>query len=269
LNGSVITAAQQTLSYYQNAPLWGAAGTIQNVGSTSYVFPFQVPNNISASYLRLQLSLSLNSTSFGTTANTTFSAQQLSTWNAVIYTVGTGASSRSLQYLTSGSAGLTAIWSLQANANGSQYTVSYQATYPSEGASTNALSTTTGLTNASFQISTGVLANFTGIRYLDIPFAGSLSPGAYWMAIGMSSTTSTQGAAGFSNAGFSVSSIYMTNPNQTYGLLGAVRNASNQMELGLGSFTTNAIGTTASLDYSNISSQASNLKPRFELIRQA
>src|SRR5213594_2239705 len=80
----------------------------QVVGSTQYVFPFILPQAISASYIRFLASWALTSTSFATSAvpwNTVFS--QINTAFAVVYSQNVGASSRSLASVASGSAGWT------------------------------------------------------------------------------------------------------------------------------------------------------------------
>ncbi len=242
--------------------------TLTVAQSTTYFAPFLLQGFQSFSYLRFPASWSVVSTTFGTTANTTFSASILSTVFAVVYSLGTGANSLSLRSVASGSAGLSQQWSFGAGAQGSRYTISYNVTYPVTGGTSN-LSTNFAQSTASIIFSTASLSNFTGPLYLDIPFANSLNPGAYWIGLGVSSTTSTQGTAAFAGAQISLSTFMVSQPNLSINIPGVAANSSNALQPGLGSFTTNAIGTTASVAFANISSQASHLMPYFQGIRQA
>jgi hypothetical protein len=71
------------------------------------------------------------------------------------------------------------------------------------------------------------------------------------------------------NATYDMSNIVLSQTNQAIGNLNAATNSSLQLQLGLGSWSTNAIQTSASIALSNISSVASQLRPYFQMIRQA
>jgi hypothetical protein len=266
LNGSTLTAAESTLSYYRNTPIFVNTQSLTVQGSTFYVFPFMMSANHSISYLRFPISASAQSTSYGTSgANTAYSASLLSTIFAVVYSLGTGASSRSLQSVASGSSGVSQQWSISQSST--QYTVSFRVTVPSEGGS-NTLSTSQGVSSSTINLNTGSLTNFTGFRYLDINFVTSLPPGAYWMAFGISSTTSTQGTNAATGLQISISNVVVSQINNPINQFGGATNSSNAYPLGVGSFTTNVINTTASIALSNISSSASQNIFCFEAIRQ-
>lgn len=270
-NGSTISVilSGPFISYWANVPVMNNSQTMTVQGSTQYVFPLgNVGDFLSASYLRIPFSGTAQSTSFATTGTTGFSGSLLSTINAVIYSLGAGANSLSLQSVASGSAGISQQWSVSAPGNGSQYTISYKLSYPLTGG-TSSFSTTTVFSNGSIQMSSGVLSNFTGNNFLDIPFANSLAPGNYWMALAISSTNSTQGTAAITGLQITGSTLAISQPNLAMALYGGGTNSSVQMQLGIGSWTTNAIGTTASIALANISSSASHPMPYVQFIREA
>lgn len=267
--GSTITVSgrnQETLSWFEYpvGALWGATKTVPVSSNTHYVAPFILMQPLSASYLRLIASWDVTSTSFATSAvpwSTTFSVA--GTQFAVVYSQGVGASSRSLQAVVSGSAGYT--WQVSATGanNTNNWTVTHNITWPQEGGVSN-----TGINYAStlstVRAYTTNLTDFTGTRFLDIPFANSLPPGNYWLAL--NEVTTTGGGKGIDMAGRSV--YMMSQLNTAVGNLGAATNSSLQPQAGLGSWTTNVTGTTASIALASISSSASHPRPYFQLIRQ-
>jgi hypothetical protein len=66
-----------------------------------------------------------------------------------------------------------------------------------------------------------------------------------------------------------MSNFVVTQPNQAFNLMGSATNSSNQIRFGLGSWSTNAIGTTASIGLTGISSLASHPVLPFEIMRIA
>lgn len=257
-----------TLSWFNYPDVVPGMVTTSLQGSTQYVQPFVLPDACSISYLRFPMSCSAVSTSYATsTAATSYSASILSTVWAVVYSLGAGANSRSLTSVASGSAGLSQQWSIAET--GSQYTVSFNITFPSEGAGNSTFSTSQALSTAVVQLNTGSLTAFTGGRYLDIPFANSLAPNAYWIAVGISSTTSTQGIANMTGLKLSVSNLIVTQANTAFNIWGSATNSSNQLLLGLGSMNPSAINTTAAFDLSLVSSGASHPMLPFQGIREA
>jgi hypothetical protein len=257
-------------SYWRNAAaeLLNGTTTLSVQGSTSYIQPFVVAQDVSVSYLRMLQSFAVtNTTSIATTANATGSASICSTIWAMIYTNKTGASSLSLGSMASASAGLTQFWSLSANANGSQWTLSQSITHPITGGSSQF---TTGVTTSLSNYSLGSLSltRFTGLQHLDLPFATLLTEGNYWLMYGVSSSTATGGSgANFTQLRLSNSMVGATQINSAIPLFGQTTHGSVQLQLGIGSFSTNAIGTTASLGFSNISSSASHPLLPVQLIR--
>lgn len=261
--------AGNTISYFANVV---GNGTNTNVTrptqSTSVIAPFILPMALSASYIRLIASMRTQSTSIGTTANATLSFSRFSTVNAVVYVQGTGTNSTQLESIASGSAGSTQVVSLSANANGSEYTISCSITYPDRGG-TAEFTNTHAVTQTRFDFSTSHLTDFTGARYLDIPFNASLAGSNYWMAIGNSSTASTTvfnlgnfsiGVSGFVNA---------ADLNVNVARQGAATASSMQLQPALGSFTHAGGGTASVIPYSNVSSQNSHNFIYFQMIREA
>jgi hypothetical protein len=260
-------------SFFDNLNNYAIGTTTQSIiGSTAVIQPFQMPYDISASYIRNMITMSVgNTTSIATTNGATGSCSILSTiWN-VVYKQNTGASSLSLSSIASGSVGFTQRWSLSANATaGSVWTLSQSVSFSGTmGASQYTTQIATSLTN--YSLGSLSLTLFTGMKALDIPFNTSLAASNYWMLFGGSSTTSTGGAGlgAMTNLRISFSNIAVTQANISMGHFGNNTNASIQYGAGLGSVSTNAINTTASLGLSNISSSASHVKNWFQLIRQS
>lgn len=246
------------------------SSAVQASGSSSMVMPVMIPYDMSISYLRLPVTLSAigSMASVATAANATRGMTVSSTINVVFYTLGAGANSRSLQSVASGSASWVQQARVSAGAVGSNWTTGHTISFPREGGNTDfTLSAAATVTNVTMQSSQ--LSDFTNLRFLDIPFATSLSAGAYWMAYGSSTTISTSGTANYSTLRILASNMAVTQPNQAIHLMGSATNSSNALLVGLGSWSTNAIGTTGSIGLANISSVANHPALWFQLIRQA
>lgn len=261
-------AAGNTISYFAN--IGGTYGVNQASQSTSMFSPFWLPSALSASYIRLIASIATNSTSTGTSANTTLGLSRASTINAVVYVQGTGASSVSLTSYASASAGFTHSMTLGANANGSEYTVGQSLSYPGLGGTT---STTFSYASSQtrFDFLTSQLSNFSGIAAVDLPFATSLAGSNYWMGIGMSTTASVlTGNINLGNFVASISGIHAGRfSNAAVNLFGVATASSVGWLNGIGSFSTAGGGTTDGLPLSAISSAASHPQVFFQMIRQA
>ena len=256
---------QDMLSYYQHPP-----GPMNNTitmsvggGSSNYVQPFILPQDISASYIRLPVSMSLASTTFATgAAGYGSSVAQSNTLNFNIYTQGVGASSQSLQWYTSASA----TWNFQISYSGtaSTHTVSYNVTFPTLGGNSNTQMTSSQASSAVNEVPAGT-SNFQAMRYFDIPFAASLSAGNYWMALQRSSTT-----GGGSNIGIGISALAITQHNSSIGIPNLASNSSYGLVPYLGSWSTNTLGrTTDSIAKANVSTMASHPVAIFQIIREA
>lgn len=268
ITASVAAAAGPTLNSFANVLYKPAAQTNQALASTFNVFPIVVSDNISFDYLRLLNSVSIASTSFASTANTTYSYNQAVSYRGVLYSKNTGASSLSLASISTFSAGLT--FSLNAaygSASNTSQLFTLGITYPIS-TGTSSFSTSYATSNLSTQaLSTGNFTRLTGYKFLDIPFAGSLSAGDYWLALNASTTQTTQGTAGLSAVRLLYSTIGFSQNNNTYGFFGNVNNASLQAQYGVGSFTTAGGASTGSMGFSNISSSASHVVPYVSLFR--
>lgn len=249
-----------------SALTWGGT-SISHAGS------FFAPEQISASFIRVPMVMTTNSTTYGTTgASLSASVAIYSTFNAVVYGVGTGANSRSAVYVASGSAGATQMNSMSVAANGTQYSITQFYTYPVEGQSTNNTSFGYSISNTNYSfVTTGFHSLFTGSRFIDIPFATRLDAGAYWMVMGMStsSATNSTGISLASQANVRYSNHYgISQANLNFGVMGSTNLTSGGL-LGAGSFSTAGGGTTTSFPMSAISSSASNPLPYWLMIRSA
>lgn len=265
--------AGATESFYENVPLIHGTQTFNAVSSTMYIHPFNLDINVSAGFIRLPFSCFVPATTGGVpVANSTITGQMGFTHAFVIYTQGTGVNANSLQYFTStsgtGSFGTT----IGAGANSSQQTVTVNGSFGQSGNQTNlGTGASYGVSSGSYVINSSALSNFTGPRFVDIPFAQSLSPGNYWLGIGRS-WSSANNSTIFNGVNPLSSNIFISQSNITWGLMGSATNTSNIMRVpGAGFFTTNAslISTNSINAVGQISVTTSNLVPYFQLIRKA
>ena len=277
------TAAQSSAlaSYWCNLQEVQGTSSFSLQSNSVNVQPFMLPYPISMSYVRVPVSFAnLTSTTVAATAGST-SFYYYQSINAVLYSQGAGANSRSLQYLTSSQAAFTEAFLFSISNAGTNESIAYQITYPVEGNNT-ANSATTMLTTAGgasiFLHTTGGMTNFTGIHHLDIPMAISLSAGNYWIAFNRStnSTTSGGGINITGNVNRAHTFIVCTQINSNFVPLGfasgGAATASTQpvWQIGLGSHSVSAQGaTTSSLALSSVSSVANFPVIPMQFIRQA
>lgn len=266
LNGSTITAsisaaggAAPVLSYFQNYDLVSTTVVLNGFNNLSRldVVPFILPYGLTADYLRGPLSLAAVQNLFpGTTANSTWTADQRITFANVIYSNGTGASSDRIMSMFSSSAGLTFQTIGGAAGVGSNYTLTMNISYPVLG-TTSTFSTSYASTAANWDIESSAISNFNSMVFLDQPFATSMSAGRYWVAFGMSSISSSTGAPSFASS-FTVglsshglqTQMTAVQPHQ----LGAASGVTYGWEQGFGSFSTNAaLISAASIAFNKIS----------------
>ncbi len=273
--------AGSTLSYWANLPdFQGSTVMGSTSGQSVAIAPFVLPQAISASYIRIPVSVSLSSVSavqVNTTTNssTTFSMGRYETDAFVLYTQNVGGNSLSLASIFSGSATWSAQTIYSATGTGvslSSYSVSINIGYPVTGSTSNYASTYT-LANSSYVVCTGSLTNFSGTRFLDIPFASSLSAGDYWIGLGRSTSTAGNAGAALSAASIGLSAWGVSQPAISFGLMGVVTASSTataqvQIQPGLGYVTTNVnIMSTANVALSNITNAANNPEIYFQFIR--
>jgi methionine-rich copper-binding protein CopC len=263
--------APTPLSYFANFFNLPNYVISMNQSNSFYVAPITVPFNISISYLRFLGSASFTSTTIATSgvnnatgASTAFS--ETIAHNVVLYTVGTGASSRSLQEVYSTSAGLT--WAVSVSqastSNASNQSITQRMTYPIEGFTTSTFSTQYSVSTSNGPISTTQFSLFSNQKYLDIPFATSLSAGNYWLALNR-----ITGTVGGKNMDYGISTVGTSQSLVTWGLLGLAANVSNPFIYGLGVWTTNVAQTTASIAFNAITMTQSYFLPFVNFINQA
>lgn len=270
-NGSTIYVYPETLSSYMNMPQWGTSAVTFNVATISSGVAFNLPQPGSFSFLRLPILMTMASTTIATLASATATAQmgQTTTWNAVVYSNGVGASSRSLMSVASGSG----TWNLSARisiTNSTQYSVSLAFSAGVEGGGTTR-TTQYSISNTNYSFTSQAFSEFSTNRFLDIPFANSLKPGAYWMLIGRSTSSSSAGAGltAMTSWGPRYSAHYAgTEGNMFFGIMGST-NLTSGPHLGAAVFSTAGGGTTSAFPISALSSTASNPKMVFQLLRSA
>lgn len=274
--GSTVTAsvaaagAGGTVSYFANYSNLQDVATIAVSNSSSFIAPFLLPLPLSASYFRFVVAqgFGTNSTT-GTSANTSLANSMVSTFALGLYSQGTGASSLSLSLVASTSVGSTVGWSVTANANGSEFTVSLSASYPVNGG-LSSFSSSYASSLGTYRYLSSAGTNFdVGTRSfmaLDVPFATSLSAGAYWMMVGNSSSSAGNGPAQSNPASF----YMLTGISNPLQIPGVATNVSQQQRLGLGVFSTNTSAFQANIALANISIISSAAgQALFQAIRQA
>ena len=272
--GSTISVLPQWISFYENMEgMAGSATQTFNAASVSYAVAFNMPQPVSASFLRIPALLTTNSTTIATMASATASAsgEIYSTWNAVIYSLGVGGNSKSLQSVVSGSAGFTFRNSISIT-NSTQYSITQGFSAQALGAGTTR-TTQYSISNTNYSFTTDQIATeWSSNRMIDIPFANSLTPGAYWGIFGLSTSSASAGAAGLAaltNCNVRYSNHYgISQMDLTFGIMGSTNRTSGGL-LGAGSFSTAGGGTTNSIPVSAISSNASNARMYFQLHRSA
>lgn len=256
-------------SFWDNFPYFanvvGTQGTAPG-NSQSVVFPALLQQGVSADFARFFASRNTNSTTLATSANVTFSAQRAHTFNLGLYVQGTGANSTRIESVVTTSIGSTQQVSLQANANGSEYTVSYNLSYPRL-SGTSSTQITYAATQTNFSLVTTNLTAFTGYQIVDIPFASAIPASNYWVVLGSSSATTTGGVAGATALNVAVG--FWICANQFTGAWGAA-GVGNNSSIGaapiLGSYSVAGGATQATIAASAVSTVGSNLFPRMQLI---
>jgi len=271
--GSTISVFNQFISSYENLPFINIQTMTLNMASVSHAAVFNVPEPLSISYLRIPVLMTTNSTTIATTgASATGGAAIYSTFNAVVYSVGTGGNSLSLQSVASGSAGFTFSNSISIATNGTQYSMSQGYSAQVKGGGTT-FTTQTSSSLSNYAFSTNSFTAFSSVRFLDIPFARSLVGGPYWIVFGGStSSAATTGTAPLSvmtNCNVRYSNHYgISHSNLAFNDMG-VNNNSTGGYFGAGSFSTAGGGTTNSIPLSAITTSNSHNRLYFQMLRFA
>lgn len=259
-------------SYFEYIPVFNASSSFTLGGSSIFVQPFILPYDVSVSYMRFPTLFAFGSSTTGTTANSNWTLRQTDTVWVNIYSLGVGASSRSLQYINQASATIVLQVAGSIGAASNNQTVSHNITYPAEGAANNNFATNYNVNSGSINFSTTHLTAFNSVRMLDIPYATTLGAGTYWMGIARSSATATTGGAAVMTAlTMRHSMLGVTQISANPNLLGGNTTAgSNAWQLGHGYWTTNTNGkTSSSMALSHVSTFANLQKVPFQFIRQA
>ncbi len=264
--------SRQPLSYWANFAAYVGGQTTGAISNTFYVFPITIQEKLSIGYLRMlglgaftTTTLATSAVNNATGASTAFSLT--CAMNAVLYTVGTGANSRSLQEVYSSSAGLS--WgvtvSQASTSNASNQTVSEIMSFPREGTTTFVSSTTYNTTATTCPILTTDFGANQGNRFIDIPFSTSLSAGNYWMALNRIS-----GTVGGKNIDWGWSTLAMTQFANSWGGQALGVNVSNEgPQFGIGNWTTNVAQTTSSIAFASITVTTSYYVPYVQFVNQS
>jgi len=273
VNTSGVSVSLPYISYVNLAPFWFNTVTSSLAGSTSYMIPFVAPQPMSIGSIRMfEVGSVAASSTEGLVNGSTLSMGGFTSHNFVFYSRGTGASSASLQYVTSTQVADQVSMNVANAAGANSSNVSYTLRFSLGNTSfTKDYSSTA----QSYNFHTSNITDLTGTKQVDYPCGLTLSAGQWFLAYGRSSTTSTQNAviSVATRLNISYDSQFVVTQN-TLGALGTLGGASNSSVVfgptGLGSFSTGgAAGTTNSLNHSVISSGSSNQVPLLQLLRIA
>ena len=267
------TAGAPVLSYWANMPYFPPTPTFPGAasGSALMVFPMVLPAAVSGGFMRFAGSVSFaNSTVAGTSANTSFTAAQ--TWRYAInlMTRQTGLNSMALGYYTSTYASYIFQTSITAGNTGSNFTAKINGTFPQSGSYGNT-ATSAATTAASWSIPATLYASLSSQRWVDIPFAMSLSAGNYWVAVGGSTSTAANAGTAFGAQGMRNLSLYaQQQAASNIPFFGLATNSSLQLEVGRGSWSTNSlIMSTSSINLSQVSYKGAIPMPYVQIIRES
>lgn len=268
-NSITISDAQIFESSYDNLPGVPLATRNYAPGSTSHACAFHLEENISCGFIRMPIGITLTSASRTTiTGSATASFSFESTYNVGFYTQGNNASSGSLYSVATAQALFSYVHSVSLTSRSITHSMFYS--YNAEGTtSTFSTSSSTNATNYAF--STNLISNFSGARFLDIPFDNSLEAGAYWMLYGISTTSSTNNTilGGVTNAAPRYTNNYAASVlNSNVGAMGA-SNLTSGAYLGAGSYSNATGGTVSGFALSELSTSASHQRLYFQLLRSA
>ena len=235
--------AAGTINYFENIPILVSSGNLTGSSSAMFLAPLILQANIDASFVRLIGTNQYSQyTIANTTANTTWTGSQSWHYGVQLFTKGTGASSLSMMSHTSWSTCVSISSIFAAGAVGSNYTASFLMTYPRAGGSST-FSTSYAVTSGSYVFSTSIFTNFNDLRWLDLPFS-SLSPGNYWLGIGISSTSSNNGGPAGLTKGHHLTFIGAQQVNVNISDMGT--NTSGGHQFGAGFISTNSQFITTS-----------------------
>lgn len=255
-----------TVKYFQNIPWFNNTTTLSVAESTSAVAPFYLPANASFDYIRVMATAAGASTALATTANVNLSAQFASSWYAVIYSRD---SANSLQSVASASALFRTTHSLSANANGSQWTLRRSYEFPVTGGASTLTFAAASVSSASYSLASASITAFTGVKFIDIPLASSLSEGNYWIAVGRASGSSTNAtnATGLTRLYATASLHGIVQLASTPSVMGSATDPTVNRMLGQGIYTTNTLGGISAIALSKISASTGNNMLSFQLIK--
>jgi len=269
-NGLAISVAapggELTLSSWQNNNFL-VNSTLGTMGqSTSVLGNCYIPAYISMQYLRKPMSISFLTTSGGTSNGATGRGLWYNTLDAAIFVANTGASSLSYSRVSYTSVGVTQEYSFSANATaGSQYSISYSFTFPCLTNSTSLYNTSTAVSTSNLQLLSTPPTNMAGIRYLDIPWNTSITPGNYVFVFGNSSSGATSGFSAMSSLRINTISFFLISQINS-GIHRWGSNQNNSAVFGAGSYSIAGGATTASLDATRITTRASQAFDFFQLV---
>lgn len=274
LDGSTVTASVAaggggaTLSFWNNMPSVNAANALAQASHVGIVIPMPLEQNYSFDFFRIMMSISNSQyTIANTSVNTTWTGSLAYSLGLTAFTHGTGASSHSIMSFKSTQAGWTYRTIIGAGAVGSNYSVSIQVSYPREGGSSSS-SYSYACTSASYVFNTSGLSLFGNtLKYVDVPFGTSFSPGNYWLGMAYTATSTNSGGPSGLVIGDAISYAVASQLNNVFSEMG-VTNLPAYYQYGAGRLN-NTTMFLGGFNTSDLSSNASAVQPIVQGIRRA
>jgi hypothetical protein len=255
-----------TMDYWHNFGVWTINSTNQPYQSTFNVIPIILPEAIAMDHFRFCQSIpALVSTTFASTANTSFSYNQQMTQRWVLYTRGTGTNNTNLYSIASGENVNTFSFALSAGASTSTpQTQSLGFSWINKDGGTSTASTSGSSASSVLALrGSAIWTNLSGDKYDYIPYVTTLTAGNYWLAFNTSTTQTTHVLANAAAHRLYPTMGAIGQFNRQINPMVGGSNSSNQAMLGLGSATTVGGATIPTLPLSAISTSASHVIPLF------
>lgn len=197
-NGVSVNAGGATVPYWEAVNIIHSIFSLNIQNSSIYAMPVVIPYNVTMDCARQALSWVINSGTASTqtsAATRQFTAQQVWTHRIALFSRLLSDSSLSIANYMSTTVGMTHEVDATVAANGSQFSSVYAISYPLETTTSQYISSISA-SEASQRIFSSHLVFFGGIKWLDFPWATSVSPGQYWVIANMSSTQNQTTAGG-------------------------------------------------------------------------
>lgn len=235
-------------------------------GHEVYFADLALPAGMSNGYVRLVLSATGTSSAATTIASASATANggRVGTAEIFVYSFGTGASSDTLQLYAYSTAGVTCGNTISIT-NTTQASYTQAMSWPVRGVN-SVFSTTYTANGSTYHLNTSFFANFSNVRFFDVPLNTSLTIGNYMVGFRLSTSITSAGAAlPQITAGFIFPRSICVNSFFDWGRFVPGGTNDTIAQFGGGIFSSLGSLTSSSINTSQINSNGSQRKMYFEL----